>query len=398
MSRFHVNRAATVVARIVAAVCAVAAVAFAAGSGKTGEQPNTLAGSSGMNALGSGDIIVGGSPTTPPEFSDFMITFDESLAAGTVALGTLDLANVPGNTTLQAASELTLNDDVMFSLPIDVVFEARGLLRAFNHVNGAFALTCNADADGDGTGDLDLRRPVNVSGPATFAGAQVFVDKVWAASITIDDPFAVERDLIATGDIVLNADGFFDGINASFPNQTVDAATLTANGDLFKSTTGDLTIVSVNPAVTAGEVVVATGALLIEAPLVTASARYLSDGNMTVDADVLSLDVTGSSYLESANGMLHVTGTILPGAGSTIAFSAGTSIDLDGEINGIADIEITDPCTLGGNVVVDGFTLEGAATFDGAGDQAVVTGPITTQDEVLKTTPGALRFFGSDVD
>ncbi|MCP3903811.1 MAG: hypothetical protein GY715_09270, partial [Planctomycetes bacterium] len=47
---------------------------------------------------------------------------------------------------------------------------------------------------------------------------------------------------------------------------------------------------------------------------------------------------------------------------------------------------------------VDGFTLEGAATFDGAGDQAVVTGPITTQDEVLKTTPGALRFFGSDVD
>ncbi|MHC5114236.1 MAG: hypothetical protein ACYTGP_07395 [Planctomycetota bacterium] len=401
MRRSIKHRAVAIATGTVAAACAVAFTAFAGETGSTRPAPRAPA-TGGIApsplARGIGDIFVQETAPLPPEFADFIITFAES--EGTeIELGRVDLQDAPG-ATLQAANSLTFQSIASFPSPRQtVLLEARADVVAWENIDGDRNLTFRADADSDGSGFVRLEKVLSILGDAVFDGVTiVFEDSVTAGSLTCDAPVFARRNVTAWGEMLFNEDVSFES-PGSFPNQTVNAVTLTAHGDLSKSTGGDLTILSDNPAVTDGEVVVVSGALVVDAPGVTTKSGYYADGDLTVLADALLCDSSGDVGFEAGAGTLHLTGSMMLDAGSLHTLSAGTVVDVDGDFNGIADVLITDPCTLGGDLVVDELELQDTATFDGAaGDQSVITGPATIEGDVLKTTTGALRFFGSDVD
>ncbi|MCP3903810.1 MAG: hypothetical protein GY715_09265, partial [Planctomycetes bacterium] len=378
---------------------AVTALAAETGSAKPARRAPATTGIAAPSslALATGDIDVKETAPVPPEFSDFIITFTESQGTE-IELGRIDLQDAPG-AVLQASNNLTFQSIASFPSPRqNVALQAHGDVVAWESIDGDRNLTFRADADEDGAGFVRLEKILSILGDATFDGVTiVFEDSVTAGTLAVDAPLFARRNVTAWGDMLFNEDVSFES-PGSFADQTVDAHTLTARGDLSKNTGGDLTLDCFESAVTDGEVVAVSGALTVDAPVVTTKSGYYADGDLTVLADTLHFDGSGDVGFEAHTGVFWVTGSILLDAGSLHTFSAGSLVDIDGTISGLGDVTITDPCALGGDVVVDELTLDGAAEFDGTGDQAVITLPVTANDSVFKVTEGALRFFGAGTD
>jgi len=304
---------------------------------------------------GAGNVALGG--TVNVGSGDLLIE-DDFTASGDV------LAN--GNVRLDGAGTLDANGD-------QAIDAATGTLAA------------NGSLTKGGTGDLTL----SAGGTLDLDGT---VD-AGTGSLTLTGDYLAEGDLLAGTNISVQGAGTLDGTAA----QTLNAAagTLTVNGTLDKTATGDLVLNAGAGIDLDGDVNVAGGDLVL-AQDPDVAANLVASGNIDLTGISAALDGTADQRIAAGNNLLT---DALAKATASLTLGGAGNIDLGGTVNvGTGALVVEDDFTASGDLLAGaGMNLQGAGTLDGASAQTLDagTGTLTAAANLQKTGTGDLTLSGA---
>jgi autotransporter-associated beta strand protein len=324
----------------------------------------SIAGAGSLN-LGTGALTAGADNAST--------TFSGTISGTTGSLtkngtGTLILSgnnSYAGATTVSVGVLNIQNGAALGGTGAGTSVTSGATLQIQNNISvGAEALTLNGVGAAGATGALE-----NVSGTNTFGG---LITLGFASTISSD-----------SGSLNLNNAGTITGSGDALTLTGAGSGTIasiigTGAGTLTKTGTGTWTLSGANTYT--GATTVSAGVLNIQnntalgttaaGTSVTSGATLQIQGGITVGAEALTLNGTGSTTtngaLESVSGTNSFSGAITLGSATRINSDSGSTLTLSGNIGGN-----TQNLTVGGagNTVISGAigTTSGTLTKDGAG-------------------------------
>ncbi len=319
--------------------------------------------------------------------------------AGTL-LASGALAKATGNLTLAGGTAVDLNDDVTATagaLTVEDASSVAGDLTAGNTLTLSGAATFDGVGDQSvdaGTGTLTTVALTTTSAGDFTIDGDTAVDingavDIQSGSLTVNDVATFSGDVTAI-DATLAA-ATMDGVG----NQLIDATTgtLTLNALVTKTAAGNLTIAGDTLIDADGNVNVNSGDLTVQ-DAVRAAGDLIASGDVTLGGAV-TLDGVGTQRLDAQGGTLFLPA--LTKATGDLILAGGTALDINGAIATTAGgITVEDAFTGSGNFTAgNNVDFQGAATFDGVGNQTVDSGTGTlTTVALTKTSAGDVTLNG----
>ena len=362
--------------------------AFAAAGNLVASQDVMLNGQGTLD--GAGNQLVDAEAGTLTANADLTKTTsgDLELRAGTLVDLNADVnvnqggLNLPGAT--QAAGDLVARDDL--TLGSTVTFDGIGTQRVDSTMG---TLTVN-DTLTKAVGDLVLAGETAID-----INALVDLD---GGSLTIEDPFTANNNLVASQNVTLRGAGTLDGP----AGQRIDAesGTLTADGTLTKSTAGDLALAGGTAIDLNDEVTVDAGSLVVEDAF--SAAGDLAAGQDVTLQGVGTLDGVAAQRLDAQAGTLTVNAALTKTGAGTLVLGGGAAIDLNALVDVDAgSLEVEDAFTSDNSLrASQDVTLQAAGVLDGAGEQRVDAegGTLTANGQLTKAVGDLVLGGGALVD
>ncbi|HUU17416.1 MAG TPA: filamentous hemagglutinin N-terminal domain-containing protein, partial [Sedimentisphaerales bacterium] len=299
----------------------------------------------------------------------------------------------PGDPTIPSDNSLTIiaNNNIIFEPGSGIDFTGSGsvTLNVVNNVvidadislsGGNFTSThIESDPENPGTLGIDFDNHFESSGLITTLGGDVDIDHAGAVTIgaLIDTAGVAGRGSVEiAGSSIMVNDNIMAGNNITFYNavtaasanslQAFDAGgTLTAMGDIIKSSSGELVLNS--------------GSVLHLGHNV--KGTHVDGSSITFNGDIIA-DGVGVIQEFSATGTLTANGDIEKSTTGTLTLgsSVGT-LYLGHNIRG------TDPA--GSNIVLNGYVIANGVG-DNSEQEFYATGDLTTNNDIEKSTVGIL--------
>ncbi|MCP3903797.1 MAG: hypothetical protein GY715_09195 [Planctomycetes bacterium] len=338
----------------------------------------------------------------------------------TATNGTLTTANLltgpVGNLTLTGGAGIVLNGDVTVGgfLTVNNAFTSSGNILALSNIMLVGPGTLNGgpvQQIQSAFATLQVQQALTKITPGTLilgGGALGNVDlnadvTVNAGDLQIWDAFTSTGNLNAMAGITLLQNGTLDGVGV---NQRIDAGlgSLFAQG-LTKTGAGNLTLGGGAGLFLSGNVAVNSGDLTLE-DLFTTAGDLTASNNVTLMGNGTLNGV--NQQITATAGMLDIDGSLMKLTPGTLALTAGTIIDAEGDITHMGPTP-TDTMTLtaaaaGNNIMLAGnnvTTLGGTLTVNGnvlmdGGNQTLAStaAQLILGGNVTKTTNGNAVFAG----
>jgi hypothetical protein len=321
----------------------------------------TLGGSVNIDHLG--DVTIGAAIDTTGgsgavEIDGSSITVNDNITAG----GDITLYNAVTAAaanpiqTLDAAGNLTAMGDITKTTVGELVLNSgSGTLYLGHNVRGTHVdgsdITFNSDVIANGTGD-NSDQAFTATGILTANGD---IEKSTAGELALGTSGGtlymghnVRGTHVDGSDITFNSDVIANGIGDNSDQEFTATGTLTANGDIEKSTAGGLTLGTSSGALYLGHNVRGTD---------------IAGSDITFACDVIANGIADHSDQEfSASGTLTANGYIRKTTTGNLALGGWTLIDLDG-VDGVTGDSVT--VTSGGLTIEDVVDAEGGLTASG---------------------------------